>query len=53
MKRILTLILATASLVLASCECCKTTKADSCCADDKPGASCCAEPGKGGAQHKH
>jgi hypothetical protein len=52
MTRILTLVLAAAGLVLASCECCKPKKAAASCCDAGSGASCCAEPGKGDA-HQH
>lgn len=45
MTRILTLVLAVGSLILASCECCKSKKNDSCC---KKGAAstCCPTPSK-------
>ncbi|MCE9520492.1 MAG: hypothetical protein K8R87_13175 [Verrucomicrobia bacterium] len=51
MNRILTFVLAFASLALVSCECCKSKKKTSCCKDGST-SSCCAEPGKGGA-HQH
>lgn len=54
MNRILTLLLAAAGLVLASCESTKSKPASgSCCAEGaSAGGSCCAE-GSGGTAHKH
>lgn len=50
MTRILTLALAAAGFALASCECVKSKKGESCCADGKPDTSCCADHGK--KEHK-
>ena len=46
MNRIFALALTTASLMLASCECCKTKKTDSCCTSGSTSSCCSSDVGK-------